>query len=105
MVQCDCPGAGGLGVPGEHRGVPGEPTLVALELSGRPRPENAQEPFVNFLVASRILFCSFELLGSSRLRHGSCVLIICRLSHFISVHFRLYYVQGTELHPREFRDE
>lgn len=79
--------------------------VLMVRVSGRLKPKDAQEPFVNCLIAASILFCSSEVLGTSRSRHRNWMLIIHRLTGFIGDHFRLYCVQGTELHPMELRDE
>ena len=56
-VQYDCHGAHVPRALGEHRGLLWESGLVGLELSGRVGTKEAQELFVNCLVASRIVFC------------------------------------------------
>lgn len=79
--------------------------VLMVRASGRLKPKDAQEPFVSCLIAASILLCSSEVLGASRSRHQNWMLIIHRLTGFIGDHFRLYWVQGTELHPMELRDE
>lgn len=63
--------------------------------AGRPRPEDPHQPFVNCLVAPRILFWSLELLGS----YEHWMLINGRLAHLTKL-FGSHHVQDVEIDPQ-----
>ena len=60
VVQCDCPQAGVLWVPEHVHASAGGMQSCWFRASGRLRPKDAQEPFVNCLIASSILFCDYS---------------------------------------------